>query len=92
MLGRPAGSKNKVDSKPFKDALRKALISVAKGDNIRRLDRIAIALLIKAEQGDVAAIREVMDRTDGKVAQAIGQDNELGPISVVITGVPRPGD
>ena len=38
----------------------------------------AIQLLDKAEQGDLAAAREVIDRTDGKAVQAI----DYGEVSV----------
>lgn len=34
-------------------------------------------------QGDVPAIREIADRLDGKVAQAIVGDDELDPINIV---------
>ena len=47
------------------------------------LDRLIAALLAKAQEGDVAAIREVMDRVEGKVAQAIiGGDEEDPEIKV----------
>jgi hypothetical protein len=52
--------------KPFNDALRVAL----KRDP-RRLPRIAEKLAEKAEEGDLAAIREIADRLDGKPAQVI---------------------
>jgi hypothetical protein len=52
--------------KPFNDALRIAL----RGDPFR-LRRIAEKLAGKAEEGDLAAIREIADRLDGKPAQVI---------------------
>jgi hypothetical protein len=64
IMGRPIGSVNR--EKPFNDALRLAL----RGDPLR-LRRIAEQLAQKAEQGDLAAIREIADRLDGKPAQAI---------------------
>jgi hypothetical protein len=63
-MGRPIGSVNR--EKPFNDALRIAL----RGDPLR-LRRIAEKLAEKAEEGDLAAIRELADRLDGKPAQAI---------------------
>jgi hypothetical protein len=63
-MGRPIGSVNR--EKPFNDALRIAL----RGDPLR-LRRIADKLAEKAEEGDLAAIREVADRLDGKPAQVI---------------------
>jgi hypothetical protein len=63
-MGRPIGSTNR--EKPFNDALRIAL----RGDPLR-LRRIAERLAEKAEEGDLAAIRELADRLDGKPAQVI---------------------
>jgi hypothetical protein len=74
MAGRPAGSPNK--DKPFRDALRME-ISDADGDR-KKLRAIAAALVAKASEGDVQAIKEVADRLDGKVAQAIVGEDENG--------------
>jgi hypothetical protein len=63
-MGRPIGSVNR--EKPFNDALRIALRG-----NPLRLRRIAEKLTEKAEEGDLAAIRELADRLDGKPAQVI---------------------
>ncbi len=64
-MGRPIGSVNR--AKPFTDVLRVALLS----GGGRRLRVIADKLVEKAEQGDLQAIREVIDRLDGKPVQAI---------------------
>jgi hypothetical protein len=69
--GTAIGSSNR--EKPFNDALRIAL----RGDPLR-LRRIAEKLAEKAEEGDLAAIRELADRLDGKPAQVI--DRRDGPI------------
>src|SRR5690242_12838526 len=65
-MGRPIGSPNR--EKPFNDALRIAL----RRDPLR-LHRIAERLADKAEEGDLAAIREIADRLDGKPAQVVDQ-------------------
>jgi FPC/CPF motif-containing protein YcgG len=62
-MGRPIGSSNR--ERPFTDALRIALRA-----DPRRLRRIAEKLAEKAEDGDLAAIRELADRLDGKPPQA----------------------
>jgi hypothetical protein len=70
--------------RPFRDALRIEALSAENGDecaapkgslrwNARRL----------LEQGDVQSIRELADRLDGKVAQAIVGDDEMDPINLV---------
>jgi hypothetical protein len=43
---------------------------------VNRTRRVIQALIDKAEEGDVAAIREVLDRVEGKVTQIIGGDEE----------------
>lgn len=49
-------------------------------------------------QGDVSSIREVADRIDGKVPQALVGDGDYDPISVseirrtVVDPTPRPSD
>src|SRR4051812_15097311 len=63
-MGRPIGSVNR--EKPFNDALRIAL----RGDPLQ-LRRIAEKLAEKAEEGDLAAIRELADRLDGKPVQVV---------------------
>ena len=76
-MARPLGSPNK--DKPFRDALRLA-INEADGD-VRRLRRVADALIAKAMSGDVQAIKELGDRLDGKPAQAIvGGDDDDAPL------------
>jgi hypothetical protein len=87
-MGRPKGSPNK--DKPFRDALRKRLFE-AKGD-MRRLDRIADELVKAAEIGNVIAIKEVADRMDGRVPQAIVGDDEHDPVKLIVTGVRRAGE
>ena len=53
---------------------------------------IARALLMRAGT-ETAAAKEICDRLDGKVAQAvIGGEEGDAPVSLLITGVPRAGD
>lgn len=48
------------------------------------LDAVITALIAKAREGDVPAIREVLDRVDGKVPQAvIGGDDDDPAINLV---------
>lgn len=63
-MGRPVGSRNR--ELPFNSALQLALRG-----HPQRLRRIAEKLTEKAEEGDLAAIRELADRLDGKPAQVI---------------------
>jgi len=63
-MGRPIGSTNR--EKPFNDALRIELRS-----NPLALRTIAGKLIEKAEEGELAAIREIADRLDGKPVQML---------------------
>lgn len=66
--------------KPFADALRMEL--AAAGADHRMLRTIAAKLIEKAQGGDMQAIQELANRTDGKVAQQIVHtgDEEGGPV------------
>lgn len=81
MAGRPAGSANK--DKPFRDALRAEIAAAQNDDDFRSLRQIARKLLRRAGEGDVPAIREIGDRLDGKVPQAIVGDNEHDPVNLI---------
>jgi hypothetical protein len=70
-MGRPIGSVNR--QKPFNDALLMTLRG-----NPLALRRISAKLVEKAEEGDLAAIREIADRLDGKPAQVV-DCSELTP-------------
>lgn len=65
--------------KPFRDALRMEI--AAAGEDHKALRRVARALIDKAADGDVPAIKEIADRLDGKPAQAIvGGDEDDAPV------------
>jgi hypothetical protein len=78
-MGRPLGAPNK--ERPFRDALRR----VAYENDRERLNKAAQALMKRAEDGDPMAAREVADRLDGKVPQAIVGDDEHDPIRHIVT-------
>lgn len=50
---------------------------------IKRLHVIADQLVRKAQEGDITAIREVFDRTEGKAVQAIAGDPDA-PMKLVV--------
>lgn len=80
-------------AKPFRQALEMEIASrLDEGGNLKGLRKMAAALLTAAEGGDIQAIKEVADRLDGKVAQAIVGDAELDPLQLIVTGVPRRED
>lgn len=63
--------------KPFRDALRMEI--AAAGEDHKALRAVARALIAKASEGDVPAVRELGDRLDGKVPQGIenGEDGDF---------------
>jgi hypothetical protein len=79
-MGRPAGSENK--DKPFREALRMEI--AAAGEDHKALRSVARALLDKGRDGDVPAIKEIADRLDGKVPQAVGTPNENGEVGPLV--------
>ena len=66
--GNPAGLPK--GTKWLKTRLREALEATGADKDI------VLALIEKAKKGDILAIKEVMDRIDGKVSQEIDQKTE----------------
>jgi len=67
------------------DTLKRKLIQ----DEAKRANKVVDALLTKAEDGDVYAIKEVLDRSDGKVQQdtKISGDSDEPLMIKVVTGI-----
>ena len=74
MAGAPKGNTNaRKENREWANAIRRAV------KQRKRLGPLAEALLDKAQEGDIAALKEFGDRYDGKVAQTIqgpGEDGE----------------
>ena len=67
------------------DTLKRKLIQ----DEAKRANKVVDALLTKAEDGDVHAIKEVLDRSDGKVQTdtKISGDSDEPLMIKVVTGI-----
>lgn len=89
-MGAPVGNSNATKAKPWADAIRRALAR-AEEDSPRSLNKLAEALLTAASDGDLAALKELGDRLDGKPAQSIGGDPEGTPVAMSVTWI-RPSD
>lgn len=73
MAGAPEGNQNSSKSnRLWAETIRRAVVQ----SDAERLRRIAEALLTKAEEGDMNAIKELGDRLDGKSVQGIEQKTE----------------
>jgi hypothetical protein len=77
MAGRPPKEKS------FANMLNIAIKEAVEGTDITKLRAVADALVTKAIAGDVVAIKEVADRLDGKVPQAVVGDNDEDPINLL---------
>lgn len=81
MAGNNPTGKSGPRDKPFRDALRMEL--AAAGEDHKKLREIArnmIALACMNESSALPAIKEIADRTDGKVPQAVVGDDEHPPV------------
>lgn len=76
--------------RPWADALRSALNQIDPETKKKKLLALADRMVAAALDGDIAAMREIGDRIEGKPAQAISHENADGsPISIVIaTAIP----
>lgn len=78
MAGRPPKEKS------FANMLNIAIKEATESGGTK-LRSVADALIEKAMSGDVQAIKEIADRLDGKVAQAIVGNSDADPINIVQT-------
>jgi hypothetical protein len=74
------GNQNAVKGKIFFGELRKVLVQ----EDAKRLRAIAEKLVKSAEDGEAWAVKEIMDRMDGKPLQATSIEN---PDGTAITGI-----
>jgi hypothetical protein len=80
--GAQPGNQNAAKGKEFRQALKRVLArrynTVSAG-----LEKVAEVLLDAAEAKEAWAAKEIMDRFDGKPAQAIVGDDEYDPVRTV---------
>ena len=82
--GAQPGNRNAKKGKAFKAALKRALAHKSNATMSAGLDAIAKKLVEAAYEGEQWAMREVMDRIDGRPAQAIiGGDDDDNPVEMV---------
>lgn len=85
MAAKPKPPKRGVD-KPFRGALNRALEA-----NPHLMDEMLASMIRAASRGSFAHQKELIDRSDGRVPYKVGGDEELDPVKIIVTGVPRPG-
>jgi uncharacterized ferredoxin-like protein len=77
--GAPKGNHNAAKAKIWSDAIRKSVLSR------KKLDALANKLVELAEEGDLQALKEVGDRLEGKVPQAVEGTGANGAILLQVT-------
>ena len=73
-MGAPVGNQNAAKAKVWQAAIMRALDGPSGSERVERLNALAQALIDKAAEGDMGALKELGDRLDGKPAQAITAD------------------
>lgn len=87
--GNPGGRSTE---KLWRDAIRKALARKADGD-LQGIDVVADKLVAAAVGSDIAAIKEIGDRIDGKPKQQTelsGPDGEAIPLGIRVSFPAKP--
>jgi hypothetical protein len=79
-MAAPIGNTNAVKGKMFYDKLRKALTQQP-----HRLENIVGQLITQAEAGEAWAVKEIIDRLDGKAVQTNQVENTDG--SPLLSGI-----
>lgn len=74
--GAPTGNQNGKKGKLFYDALRLALVQ----EDRKSLRKITDKLIKAAEEGDAWAVKEIMDRMDGKPVNTTELSNTEGNV------------
>jgi len=77
MAGAPKGNQNAARAKVWSAAIQRVLARDKEG-----MEALARALINKAKDGDIQALKEIGDRLEGKVPQAIEGTGEDGAILV----------
>ena len=74
--GAPLGNTNATKGKLWSAAINRALEIRGGGDKVKALDQLAEKLLRNCDEGDMAALKELGDRLDGKPTQTLAGDAE----------------
>lgn len=85
-MAAPKNNKGYKSDKQWRDAIQLAVHRLATDGKTKHLDLLAMRLVKAGAEGDVAALREIGDRLDGKPTQSIahGQDPNLGPVETIM--------
>jgi hypothetical protein len=89
--GAPLGNQNAKKGKAWADAVRRAIREKYDGEDYEaKLAQLAKRLIEAADGGDMAALKEVGDRLDGKPTQQTelsGPDGQTIPMQTIVNFV-----
>lgn len=83
-MGAPIGNQNAARGRVWRAAIERALDrrSQSRADGIKEIDAVAEKLVEAAFGGDIAALKELGDRLEGKPAQAIVGEEGAPPVKM----------
>lgn len=91
-MAAPLGNSNATKSKPWARAIERALENRSRAKQLEALDELAETFLAACDAGDLAALKELGDRLDGKANQTIsGPDGGAIPVGIKVS-YERPAD
>ena len=70
-MAAPQGNQNAVKGKRWADAISRALEERSRAKQVEALDELAEKLLAACDAGELAALKELGDRLDGKAHQSV---------------------
>ena len=86
-MAAPIGNSNAAKGKMFYEKLRKCLVQEP-----HRLDKIVNQLVTQAELGESWAVKEIIDRLDGKAVQVLENGDGSPLLSGINVTFVRPAD
>ena len=85
-MAAPLGNSNATKSKPWAKAIERALDKRSRVKQMEALDELAETFLAACDAGDLAALKELGDRLDGKANQSIsGPEGGAIPIGIQVS-------
>lgn len=85
-MAAPEGNQNAVKGKRWAQAIARALDERSRSKQVEALDELAEKLLSACDAGDLAALKELGDRLDGKANQSIsGPDGDAIPVGIKVS-------
>lgn len=78
--GQSGNPKGRPPKKPFTEALERIWAKLSHAEH----EEIAMPLVKKAAGGDISAVKEMVDRLEGRVPNSIGGSTTLGPVKLKV--------